>query len=93
MPYSERLQCLVVSLRATPARWWTAHQGKITTWQTCRRLLTVRFQTDTRGMDSLFDGLTCPTLHIQAYQGAWKNRANDEWVHLFVHTLDNNPRH
>ena len=93
MPYSERLQSLVVALRATPARWWTAHQGKITTWETCRRLLMIRFGTDTGGMDSLYDGVTYPTPHIRAYEEAWKDRSSDEWVHLFVHTLDSNPRH
>jgi hypothetical protein len=93
VPCSERLPSLVVALRATPARWWTAHQRKITTWENCRRLLTIRFGTDTRGMDSLYDRVTYPASHIQACEEAWKNKANDEWVHLFVHTLDSNPRH
>jgi hypothetical protein len=64
VPYSEKLSSLVVVLRATPVRWWTAHQKKIATWETCRRLLTVKFGTDTGGMDSLYDGLTCLALHI-----------------------------
>ena len=93
VPYSERLPSLVVALRATPARWWTAHQVKITTWETCRGLLMVRFGTGTGGMDSVYDGLTCPTPHIQACEEACQNQANDQWVHLFVHTLDINPRH
>ena len=62
--YSERLQSLVVALRATPMRWWTVNQGNIVTWETCHRLLMVRFGTDTRGIDSLYDGVTCPSLHI-----------------------------
>ena len=74
-------------------RWWIVHQRKITTWETCRRLLTVRFSNDTGGINSLYDGLTFPTPHIHACEEAWKNKANDEWVHLFVHTLDNNSRH
>ena len=69
------------------------HQRKITTWETCRRLLTIRFGNDTGGMDSLYDGFTYPVLHVQACEEAWKNMATDEWVHLFVHTLDSNPRH
>ena len=60
MPYSERLPSLVVSLRATPMRWWTAHKRKITTWETYHRLLTIRFGNDTGGMDSLYDGFTYP---------------------------------
>ena len=83
----------MVALRAIPARWWTAHQRQITTWETCRRLLIVWFATDTGGMDSLYDGLTFLAPHIQACEEAWQNRANDEWVHLFVHTLDSNLRH
>ena len=93
MPYSKRLPSLVVALRVTLARWWTTHQKKIATWETCCRLLTIMFGTDTGGMDSLYDRITYPTLHIQACEEAWKNRANDEWVHLFVHTLDSNLRH
>ena len=32
-------------------------------------------------------------LHVQVCEEAWKSKATDEWVHLFVHTLDSNPRH
>ena len=83
----------MVVLRATPTRWWTVHQGNIPTWETCRRLLMIRFGTDTRGMDSLYDRVTYPALHIRACEEAWKDKPSDEWVHLFVHTLDSNPRH
>jgi len=93
VPYSERLQYLVVALRATPVMWWTVHQGNIATWEICRRLLMIRFGTDTGGMDSLYDGVTYPSPHIWAYEKAWKDKSSDEWVHLFVHTLDSNPRH
>ena len=88
MPYLERIPSLVVALRATPARWWTKHQRKITTWETCRR-----FGNDPGGMDSLYDGFTYPAQHVHACEEAWKNRDLDEWVHLFVHALDSNPRH
>ena len=93
MPYSERLQSLVVVLRATPARWWTAHQRNIATRNTCRRLLIIRFGADTGGMDSLYDEVSGPAPHIRACEEAWKDRSTNEWVHLFVHTLDSNPRH
>jgi len=53
----------------------------------------IRFGTDTGGMDSLYDGVTILALHIQTCEEAWKDRSNDEWEHLFVHTLDSNPRH
>ena len=61
---------LVVALRPTLARWWTAYQRKITTWETYRKLLTVRFGNDTRGMDSLYDGFTYPALHVKACKEA-----------------------
>lgn len=91
--YSERLQSLVVAIRATPVRWWIVHQGNIATRETCRRLLMISFGTDTGGMDSLYDGFSYPAPHIRACEEAWKDRSSDEWLHLFVHTLDNNPRH
>ena len=44
-------------------------------------------------MDSQYDGLTYLVPHVQTCGEAWKNKAIDGWVHLFVHTLDSNPRH
>ena len=64
MPYLERLMSLMVELRATPTRWWTVHQGNIATWETCRKLLMIRFGTDTGGIDSLYEGVTCLAPHI-----------------------------
>ena len=32
-------------------------------------------------------------MHIRACEEAWKDRSKDEWVHLFVNTLDSSPRH
>ena len=46
------------------------HQNKITTWENCRRLLNIIFGTDTRGMGLLYDRVTYPTPHIQAYEEA-----------------------
>ena len=92
-PCSKRLQHLVVALRATPMRWWTAHQHNIATWNTCRRLLLIRFGVDTRGIESLYDGVSGPAMHIRTCEEAWKDRSKDEWVHLFVHTLDSSPRY
>jgi hypothetical protein len=53
----------------------------------------IRFGADMGGMDSLYDGFSYPAPHIWACEESWKNRSSDEWVHLFVHTLDSNPRH
>lgn len=53
LPCSKRHQHLVVALRVTPMRWWTAHERNIATWDTCRRLLLIRFRVDTGGMELL----------------------------------------
>ena len=57
------------------------------------RLLLIRFGVDIGGMESLYDGVLGPAPQIQAYEEAWKDRSKDEWVHLFVHTLDSSPRY
>ena len=69
------------------------HQRNIATWDTCHRLLMIRFGADTGGMESLYDGVSGLAPHIWACEEAWKDRSKDEWVHLFVHTLDSSPRH
>jgi len=53
----------------------------------------IRFGVDTGGMESLYDGVSCPSPHIWACEEAWKDKSSDEWVHLFVHTLDSSPTH
>ena len=93
LPCPKRLQHLVFVLRATPVRWWTVHQRNIATWDTCRRLLLIRFGADIGGIESLYDRVLGPTPHIRSYEEAWKDRSKDEWVHLFVHTLDSSPRY
>ena len=44
-------------------------------------------------MESLYDGVSRPASHIWAYEEAWKDKSKDEWVHLFVHTLDSSLRY
>ena len=82
---------LVVALRATPARLWTMHKKNITTWETRHRLLAVRFGIDAGGMSYWYDGHTNPIIHMEACVQAWQHRNANEWVHLFVHTLDTTP--
>ena len=85
LPCSERLQYLVVALRATPARWWTTHQRNVATWDTCHRLLMIRFGADTGGMNSLYDGVSCLAPHIQAYEESWKNRSmKSGYIYLHI---------
>ena len=92
VPSSQRLQALDVALRTTLARWWVAHKRNIATWETCHRLLINRFGEDVEAMNYRYDGQIDPRVHIQSCVKAWKHCSVDEWVHLFVHTLDTNPR-
>ena len=53
----------------------------------------IRFGVDTGRMESLYDGVSGPSPHIRACEEAQKDKSSDEWVHLFVHTLDSSPRY
>lgn len=64
------------------------HRKNITTWKTCHRLLAIIFGDDARGMSYKYDGQNNPKAHIEACVQAWQHRSVDEWVHLFIHTLD-----
>ena len=86
------MKTLDVELRDTPTRWWTTHKRHITTWETFNRLLAIIFVEDAGGMNYRYDGQIDPRVHIQSCVKAWKHCSVDEWVHLFVHTLDTNPR-
>ena len=79
-------------LRATPTRWWTSHKRNIATWETYHRVLAIRFGEDVGCMNYKYDGQTNPRIHTEACINAWKNKSVDEWVHLFVHTLDTIPK-
>ena len=92
IPLCQRLNTLDVALRATPARWWTVHKRNITTWETCHRILAIRFGEDEACMNYKYDRKSNSRIHIEAWVKAWKHKSVDEWVHLFVHTLDTIPR-
>ena len=47
---------LDMALRATPARCWATHKKNIITWETCHRLLVVRFGNDAGGVSYIYDG-------------------------------------
>ena len=92
VPCTQRLKTLDMALRATPARWWTVHKRNIANWETCHKLLAIRFGEDVGGMNYKYDGQTDPGIHSEDCIKSWKNRSVDEWVHLFVHTLDTIPK-
>ena len=39
-----------------------------------------------------YDGWNDPSGHLMEFQTLWASREKDEWVHAFVHTLDEMPR-
>ena len=92
IPLSQQLKKLDVALRSTLARWWTMHKTNITNSETCHRLLAVRFGNDVEGINYRYDGQTDPMIDMEACVKAWQHRDVDEWVHLFVHTLDTIPK-
>ena len=55
-------------------------------------MLAVRFGDDIGGMNYRYDGQTDPRIHVEAFVKEWKHKDVDEWVHLFVHTLDTIPK-
>ncbi len=50
--------------------------------------MTIGFGKDMGGIQRKYNGETNPKLHVKVSVEAWAHRAVDEWVHLFVHTLD-----
>ena len=39
-----------------------------------------------------YDGRNDPNSHLMEFHTLWASRPKDEWVHSFVHTLDEMPR-
>ena len=52
----------------------------------------VRFGDDVGGLNYRYDGQINPKAHIESCTQEWKHRSADEWVHLFIHTMDTTPR-
>ena len=51
-------------------------------------MLVVRFGNDAGCINYRYDGQIDPRIHVEACVKAQKHRDADEWVHLFVQTLD-----
>ena len=65
------MKALDVALRATPTRWWAAHKQNIATWETCQRLLMIRFGERPDEIKCQYDGETGPKLHVEFYTRKW----------------------
>ena len=58
----------------------------------CRRLLEIRFGENVSYVGQKYMGLMNPVNYIENYHAAWNIVPRQEWVHLFIHTLDTIPR-
>ena len=81
-----------LAVRATPARWWYAHKENIASWDDIKRLMAIRFSVDREYVQQKYTGENDPRAHIQTCEQNWSDILEDEWVHIFIHTLDTIPR-
>ena len=68
------------------------HKENIATREAYHRLLILRVGEDVEAISCKYDGLTNPRVQIESCAKAWKQWNANEWVPLFVHTLDTSPR-
>ena len=61
-------------------------------WEQCRRLMMVHFGDLEFYHAGIYDGWNDPTGHLIECHTLWASRPRDEWVHTFVHTLEEMPR-
>ena len=80
------------ALKDTPARWWETHKKTITGWAQCQCLMTVHFSNAKEYHAGRYDGRNDPSGHLMESQTLWALRPKDEWVHVFIHTMDEMPR-
>ena len=81
-----------LAVRATPARWWYAHKENIASWDDLKRLMVIRFSTNREHVQQKYLGESDPRSHIQTCEQNWSDIPEDEWVHRFIHTLDQIPK-
>ena len=48
IPYEQRIAAMNLAVQATPARWWYAHKESIASWDDLKRLMVIRFSTDSK---------------------------------------------
>ena len=87
----ERILDLDLALKATPTRWWETRKWMIHDWEQCQRLMMVHFGDIEVYHAGRYDGQNDPVSHLIECQTLWTSRPRDEWVHAFVHTLEEMP--
>ena len=88
----QRLLAMEEALKATPTHWQETHKKRITGWSQCQHLMTVRFGNTEVYHAEKYDEWNHPSGHLTECQALWASRPKDEWVHAFIHTLDEIPR-
>lgn len=71
VPKIQRLLALDITLKATPARWWSTHKN-IEGCHECRRLMWIRFGERNTQMELQYDGETSLGEHIWLCTTTWK---------------------
>ena len=54
--------------------------------------MAIRFSNDKERFQQKYTGESDPRSHIKICEQNWLDIPEDEWVHLFIHTLDAVPR-
>ena len=80
------------ALKATQAQWWETHKKSINGWLQCHKLMKFHFGEAEQYQAERYDGQNDHSDHMIACQTMWVSQPKDEWVHAFVHTLDELPR-
>ena len=86
------MAAIYLAFKATPARWWHAHKENIASWDDFKRLMAIRFSNDKEPLQQKYTRERDPRAQIQICEQSWSDIPEDEWVHLFIHTLDTVPR-
>ena len=92
IPHEQRMEAIDLAVKATPARWWHAHKEHIASWDDFKRLMAIRFSNNKEPLQQKYTGESHPRSHIKICEQSWLDIPEDEWVHLFIHTLDTVPR-
>ena len=88
IPQEQRMATIDLAVKATPVRWWHTHNGHTTSWDDFKRLMAIRFSSDKEPLQQKYTGESDPRSHIKICEHYWLDILEDEWVHLFIHTLD-----
>jgi hypothetical protein len=84
----QRLLSLDVVLKETLARWSVAHKAGMKDWSQCIRLMQIRFGTDIENITQSYIGESDPVDHVEQCKDRWNVTPKEEWIHIFIHTLD-----